>query len=221
AENRRLNERLDEANLRIESLNGEKLNLEQEWKNTCEEASEAVDVVRRRLEEMERSAELKDKKVRELEDENLRLNDSVSDSKIAALQSKETKKVEEQNETINMTESKLKADVTAWHIWYEDNRAYFGSNVRMPPIRLNWKPVNVHIPPPRSMEGPYHGGYQSMPEHNHMGLRPLFEPNNMPHRSMFLPIQGGPGVFRSPPPSFNFQTMPSQPRPPDQFDMYW
>ncbi|GMR33991.1 hypothetical protein PMAYCL1PPCAC_04186, partial [Pristionchus mayeri] len=60
ARNHVLRTRLDEATVLIESLNGEKSNLEQEVRKRVEESSEALrqlDTVRRRLEDMERSRE--------------------------------------------------------------------------------------------------------------------------------------------------------------------
>ncbi|GMR55717.1 hypothetical protein PMAYCL1PPCAC_25912, partial [Pristionchus mayeri] len=107
AENRRLNDRLEEAKVRIESLNDEKANMEHEVKNRFEESSEALselDTVRFIMEEMERAGELKDKQIEVLEDENRRLFDKIYDSNISVSQCKEPKKIEEQHETLKMTE---------------------------------------------------------------------------------------------------------------------
>ncbi|GMR55711.1 hypothetical protein PMAYCL1PPCAC_25906, partial [Pristionchus mayeri] len=73
AQNRRLHDRLDEAKIRILSLDGEKLKLEQELKKR------------------------------------------IYDSNISVSQCKEPKKIEEQHETLKMTERKLQADLSEWN----------------------------------------------------------------------------------------------------------
>ncbi|GMR55716.1 hypothetical protein PMAYCL1PPCAC_25911, partial [Pristionchus mayeri] len=105
--------------------------------------------------------------------------------------------------------SKLK-NLNEWKIWYKNNRASFGPNVRMPPATLHSDSMNVHILPHEPMFDPNHGCYRSVSEPNHMAHQPMFDPNPMG--------QWRPHFYGAPPPSFHFQAMPNQPRPPSQFD---
>ncbi|GMR55723.1 hypothetical protein PMAYCL1PPCAC_25918, partial [Pristionchus mayeri] len=108
-ENRRLFDRVEDAIVRIDYLEGEKLNLEREVITILEESTELaheLDGVRRRLEEMERNGELKDKKLGVFDVENCQLKERSAEA-IVRIESLEAEKLNLEEEIKKMLEESL------------------------------------------------------------------------------------------------------------------
>ncbi|GMR55732.1 hypothetical protein PMAYCL1PPCAC_25927, partial [Pristionchus mayeri] len=157
-----------------------------------------------RLDEVNRSG------VAELEAEVRRLNDRLDHAIHRAemqkyiklqLEQKMNQRISEWGVTKKLREQieALRADVNEWLLWYENNRIYFGSNVRQPPTTLNCKPSKVHIPPPSLVDPTHDINYQSMVDSTHEDHL-------------------GDGA---PPSSFLPQAIPNQPSLPGQFNSKW
>ncbi|GMR55725.1 hypothetical protein PMAYCL1PPCAC_25920, partial [Pristionchus mayeri] len=164
---------LDEADQQCDKLKKDIEELDDEEEELLKKKSVVVrelDMVKRKLEEKERSGELNLKKIGELTAENRRFTERLdeakirievlngeklkleqnqkkrsSDSNIAASQCEEPKKIkiEEPDEKPQITESKLQ-----WKNLFETNRALSGPYMGIPPATVHFNPANAFILPP-------------------------------------------------------------------------